>query len=139
MTLCVLSNLNKPYIISYIFPLLSTSLSQKHSLNRTEELGSLIDQRKSDTRHKGCSDYRSEPNMFSIVHASVQLMVSKPIILQYKNWRHTRKDSSCSLFKSKSTRRKSARRKKKVKQESSGTVSNSSLFTIIQIFSDIWK
>lgn len=140
MVLCVLSNLSKPRIISYIFPLLSQSLrsvavccfSQKHSLNQTEELGSLIDQRKSDIHHKGYSDYCSELSTFSTVCLSTT--DSKSVILQYKKMEAHR--YTCSLFKSKSDQPEERR---KVKQKDSGAVSNSSLFTVIQIFSDIWK
>lgn len=106
--LCVLSNLSKPCVISYIFPLLSHSLrpvavywlSQKHSQNQTEELGSLIDKRKLDTRHKGFSDHCSELSTFSMV--CLCTTDSKSITLQYKKWRFTGNDASCSLFKSKS-------------------------------------
>jgi len=54
----------------------------KHSLNQTEELGSLTDRRKSDTHHKGCADYCSELSIFSVV--CLTTTDSKSVILQYK-------------------------------------------------------
>lgn len=99
MILCVISNLSKPRI-SYNLPLLSLQpfaiccFSQKHSLNHTEELSSLIDQRKSDTHHKGCSDYCSELSTFSVVCLST--IDSKSIILQYKKMEVRREQ--CFMF-----------------------------------------